>query len=266
MNKIVVAIFNNEMGAAQALRTLAELHFDGQISVFGTTVFGKNSDGSISVKQMDSDHGLVTVGSALVGGLIGAFAGPAGVLAGMALGGLGGSLVDLEDAGIDARFADEVSAALAPGKVALLADIQEEWTAPVDEAITAAGGIIFRRNKADITDEQWLRDVTAFEAELEALEAESKTAAAEDKAKLQQHIDAVKKKIADTQSAWSQKLDKAKEDVEAKVKALQAQVKTANDARKDKINARIESLKADLNQRREKLQKSAELAKEALRR
>lgn len=265
MNKIVVAIFNNEMGAAQALRTLAELHFDGQISVFGTTVFGKNSDGSISVKQMDSDHGLVTVSSALVGGLIGAFAGPAGVLAGMALGGLGGSLVDLEDAGINARFADEVSAALAPGKVALLADIQEEWTAPVDEAITAAGGIIFRRNKADI-DEQWLRDVTAFEAELEALEAESKTAAAEDKAKLQQHIDAVKKKIADTQSAWSQKLDKAKEDVEAKVKALQAQVKTANDARKDKINARIESLKADLNQRREKLQKSAELAKEALRR
>ena len=173
MNKIIVAVFNQETEAAKLLNSLSELHRDGRISVYGTTVFAKDADGKISVKQLDGGSGAATLTGLLFGGLVGALAGPVGLLAGMALGGLGGSLVDLEDAGIDARFADEVAKVLTPGKVVVLADIQEEWTAPLDEAVAAAGGLLYRRKKADIADIQWQRDLAAYNAELDALEADN---------------------------------------------------------------------------------------------
>lgn len=264
MNKIIVAVFNQETEAAKLLNSLSELHLDGRISVYGTTVFAKDADGKISVKQLDGGSSAATLTGLLFGGLVGALAGPVGLLAGMALGGLGGSLVDLEDAGIDARFADEVAKVLTPGKVAVLADIQEEWTAPLDEAVAAAGGLLYRCNKADIADIQWQRDLAAYNAELDALEAELKTAAAEDKAKLQQHIADVKQKIADIQSAWQGKWKKAKQDAEAKLKTLQAQREAASAERKAKIDARIDAVKADLAERGSKLEKAGELVKEAL--
>ena len=91
-----------------------------------------------------------------------------------------------------------------------------------------------------------------------------KTAAAEDKAKLQQHIADVKQKIADTQSAWQGKWEKTKQDAEAKLKTLQAQREAASAERKAKIDARIDAVKADLAERGSKLEKAGELVKEAL--
>ncbi|MGP1517557.1 MAG: DUF1269 domain-containing protein [Ottowia sp.] len=263
MNKIIVTLFDQETQAARLLNSLAQLHRDGRITVYGTAVFTKNADGKISPKQIQGDN-TATWSGALLGGLLGALAGPVGLLAGAALGGLGGSLVDLADAGIDVRFADDVAKVLTPGKVAVLADIQEEWTAPVDEAVAAAGGIIYRRNKADIADVQWQRDMNAYQAELDALETELKTATDEQKAKLQQHIADVKKKIADTQSAWQQKLDKARQDAETKLKTLQEQYQAADDALKAKIQTRIDAVKADLKERGDKLDKAGELIKQAL--
>lgn len=263
MNKIIVALFNQETEAAKLLDSLASLHQQGRIRVYGTAVFAKDADGKIQPKQIGGGDNATWTG-ALVGGLLGALAGPVGLLAGVAVGGLGGSLIDLEEAGIDVRFADEVAKVLTPGKVAVLADIQEEWTAPVDEAVAAAGGIIYRRNKADIADSQWQRDVAAYNAELDALEAELKTAAAEDKAKLEQHIADVKKKIADTQNEWSKKIDQAKQDAETKLQTLQSQYEAADAAVKAKIQNRIDAVKTDLKARGDKLAQAGELVKQAL--
>ena len=107
MNKIIVAIFDSESAAAKGLDELRRLHKQGDISLYATSVFAKNADGKIEVKQA-VDLGLTNAGfGLLLGGLVGALAGSVGaVVLGSSLGGLTGSLADLGENGVNVRFAD----------------------------------------------------------------------------------------------------------------------------------------------------------------
>ena len=44
---------------------------------------------------------------------------------------------------------DEVSQNLTPGKVAVVADADEEWVTPLDTRMEALGGIVFRRARGE---------------------------------------------------------------------------------------------------------------------
>jgi uncharacterized membrane protein len=55
-----------------------------------------------------------------------------------------GATADLVDLGISAGFIEEVSYNLKPGHSALIAEIDEGSTEPVDNAVTAKGGRIYR--------------------------------------------------------------------------------------------------------------------------
>jgi uncharacterized membrane protein len=102
----------------------------------------------------------------LAGILLGTLGGPIGLAIGASIGGLAGLIFDLARAGVSADFLEEASQALAPGKTALLAEIDEKTTAPVDTKLGELGGHVYRRPRSEFVEDQVLDELDTIEAEL----------------------------------------------------------------------------------------------------
>jgi len=264
MNKMLVAVFDAETAAFEGLSALKDLHKDGDITLYATTVLIKDNAGKITVKQTDAQGPAGTAVGFLTGGLIGLLGGPAGLPIGAAIGGLTGLLFDVDRSGISVTFVDEVSKALTPGKAAVIADMDESWTTPVDARLHKYGAIVFRRLRSEVVEDQLNREAAAFQADLKALGEELRQASAENKAAIQKDVDAVKKQLKATQDQAKSRLAEAQAEMDAKVKALQDQAKGANERAKARIDKRIADAKADFAVRSKKLNQAWNLTKEAL--
>ncbi|MDP3342231.1 DUF1269 domain-containing protein [Frigidibacter sp.] len=264
MNKIIVAILESEPAAFEGLSALKDLHRDGDITLYATAVIVKDKAGAVSLRQAVDEGPVGTAVGLLTGGLLGILGGPAGIAIGASLGGLTGSLFDLDQAGITATIIDDVSAALTPGKVALLAEADESWTTPVDSRLEALGGVVLRRLRSEVVEDQLLRESAEAQAELKALSDDLNQAIAEDEAAIRKDIEQVKKRIQVTQEQARARLDQVTAETEGRIAALQEQAKDANDRTKARIEKRIAAAKADLDARSAKLNQAWSLTKEAL--
>jgi len=264
MNKMLVAVFETEPTAFEGLSALRDLHRDGDITLYASAVMAKDKAGKIDVKQRADDGPVGTAVGLLTGSLIGILGGPAGVAAGASLGGLTGFLFDLDQSGIDATFLDDVSKTLTPGKAAVVAEVEESWTTPVDTRLHKLGGIVFRRLRSEVVEDQLVRESAAFEADLKALDDDLKRGVAENRAAIQKDIEQTKKQLKVTKDQAKARLDQAKAEMEARIKSLQDQAKGANDRAKARIEKRIAEVKADFDVRSKKLNQAWALTKEAL--
>ena len=264
MNKMLVAVFDTETAAFEGLKALRDLHKDADITLYSSAVIVKDKTGKISIKQAADDGPVGTALGLLTGGLLGILGGPAGLAIGATVGGLTGFLVDLDKSGTGATFLDDVSKTLTAGKAAVLAEVEESWTTPVDARLQERGGIVFRRLRSEVVEDQIVRESAAFEADLKALQDDLKQGIAEDRAAIQKDIEQVKKQIKATQDQAKARLDQAKAESEARVKALQEQAKTATGLAKARIEKRIADAKADFEARSQKLSQAWTKAKEAL--
>ncbi len=274
MNKMIVAVFDSESAAYEGLSALKDLHREGSLTLYSTGVLTKDAGGKAEIKQAAEKGPVGTVIGIGTGALLGVLAGPlfgaaaagmaAGAALGLSVGTVTGMMVDLNEAGIDVGFVDEVSEAMKPGKTAVLAEIDEMWLAPLDTRILALGGLLFRRLRAEVADEHFVREANAFNREVDELEHELEEAADDAKAALQTRLDNAKKRVQALNEAAKQKLDKTVADGKAKVAALQEQIKTAHESRKAKMEKRLEELKADYEERSAKLQQAWEITRDAL--
>lgn len=257
MSKMLVVVFDDEKSAYKGSKALAELHWEGDVSVYGGAVVARDSDGRVSIKDDVSEGPVGTAIGMMTGALIGMFAGPEGLVIGAAAGGMMGSVADLINLGVGSDFLDEVAAQLDPGKCAVVAEVEEYWVTPVDEAMEPLGGAVHRRWRADVEDDQLDRDIAAARQDWEDLEAEIKEANEENKAKLRAKSDAAQEKLAaavarakdkaaavekegqDKIAAIKKQLEKAKADNKAKLEAQQAKVKAAYDERVAKLKASL---------------------------
>ncbi len=139
----------------------------------------KDSSGAMSVKQTADKGPVGTALGMLTGGLAGLLAGPVGVAVGFAVGGAAGLVFDLAQLGIDTGFLDEVLKALSPGKTAVLAEVQETWTTPVDTRLGKLGGLVFRRLRSEVVEDQLARESAAFATEMKQLREELAQSTAE---------------------------------------------------------------------------------------
>jgi uncharacterized membrane protein len=264
MNKMLVGVFDSEAAAFEGLSALKDLHRGGDITLYSSAVIAKDKNGKVEVRQAADPGPVGTAVGLLTGTLIGILAGPAGLAVGASLGGLAGLVFDVNKSGVDVTFLDDVSKALTSGKFAVLAEIEENWTTPVDTRLHKLDGIVFRRLRGEVVADQLMRESAAFEADLKSLNDDLKQAAAENRAAIQKDIESVKKQIKVVQDQAKARLDQAKAETDAKVKALQDQAKTASGMAKARIDKRIAVAKADLEVRSKKLNQAWTLTKEAL--
>jgi uncharacterized membrane protein len=264
MNKMLVAIFEREAAAFEGISALKDLHRDGDISLYSFAVIAKDNTGRIELKQAADTGPVGTAVGLLTGSLIGILGGPVGMAVGASLGGLAGLVFDANKSGVDLTLLDETSNSLTAGKVAVLAEIDESWTTPVDTRLHKLGAIVFRRLRGEVVADQLSRESAALEADLKALNDELKQAAAENRTAIQKDIERVKTQIKATQDQAKARLDQAKAETEARVKALQDQAKAATGLAKARIEKRIAAVKADFETRSKKLSQAWTLTKEAL--
>jgi uncharacterized membrane protein len=205
MERMLVVIFDNEKKAYEGTAALRELERDGNIAVYAGAVVVKNADGSTSVKKVDDLDPIGSLVGTSVGGLIGLLAGPVGMAIGAAYGLTLGAFADIADLRVGDDFVDDVSQSLTPGKVAVVAEIDEGWTAPVDTRMEALGGLVIRRGLAEVREEQRQAQIAAMKGDLAQMKEELAKANAERKAKLQSRIDYLQARIDQQQKKAQQR-------------------------------------------------------------
>jgi len=224
---MLVVVFNNESDAYEGKKALVQLDNEGSISVYGYAVVTKNADGTSSIKQGDDAGPLGTLVGTALGSLIGLLGGPAGVAIGAAAGMGAGSATDIDNARVGDDFITDVSKQLLPNRTALVAEVEEDWTTPVDTRMEAIGGTVYRRAVSDVTHQENHEDVAAMKADLAQLKAEHAQARADRKAKLQTHINQLDTKIQDQLQRAKEKHQAAERETQAKVQILKSKAAAA---------------------------------------
>lgn len=222
MDRMLVVVFDSESKAYEGKKALLQLDEEGSIGVYGYAVLAKNADGSASVKQGDDVGPIGSLIGTSLGSLIGVLAGPVGLAVGATAGLAAGGAFDVNNAGIGEDFIDDVSKVLLPNRVAVIAEIDEEWTTPVDTRMEAIGGTVFRRAFSEVQDQIHDENVAAMKADLAQIKAEHAKAQTDRKAKLQEKINQLDSKI-------QTQLQNAKDRREATQRRAQAKVQALKD-------------------------------------
>lgn len=222
MDRMLVVVFDTEVKAYDGRSALQQLENEGSIAIFAYAVIAKNADGTASVKQGDDSGPFGTLVGTSLGSLIGLLGGPAGLAIGATVGLLAGSAADLNNARIGGDFIDDVTRELVPGKFAVLAEVREDWTTPVDVSMEAIGGKVFRRSLSDVKHSLNEEEITAMKADLAQMKAELAQANADRKAKLQEKINQLDAKIEALAQNARERRHAAELQAKAKVEALKA--------------------------------------------
>jgi len=220
MDRMLVVVFDNESKAYEGKKALLRLDGEGSIGVYGYAVLAKGADGSASIKQGDDVGPIGSLVGTALGSLIGVLAGPAGLALGASVGLLAGGSADVSNVGIGYDFIDDVSKVLLPNTAAVIAEIDEEWTTPVDTRMEAIGGTVFRRALSEVKEQINEENVAAMKADLAQLKEEHAKAHADRKAKIQEKINQLDSKIQAQLQNEKNRRDALKRKAQARVQVL----------------------------------------------
>jgi len=217
MDRMLVVVFDSENKAYEGKKALSQLENEGSIVVYAYAVIGKNPDGTTTLKQGDDPGPLGTLVGTSLGSLIGLLGGPVGLAIGATAGLFSGSLADLNNARVGEDFIDDVRQELQSNKFAVVAEIQEDWTTPVDSRMEAVGGKVYRRAVSEVKQTIHDEDIAAMKADIAQMKAEQAKAHADLKGKLQEKINQLDSRI-------QARLEKAKEQRQAVERQAKAKV------------------------------------------
>jgi hypothetical protein len=174
MDNYVAIVVDNDAAAFNVLHEIWKLDDRGDVTVHGAAVTNRDKFGYTQVAHKDTDPGVRTVLGLGIGALLGALAGPVGAAAGTtiaagtaagigaAAGGVAGLTGDAIKADEHDQAAYETSFVLKPGQSAVIAEVSEDWTTPIDEVAKRYGGTIYRRAKSDIHSDAWNYDYPGY--------------------------------------------------------------------------------------------------------
>ena len=222
MDRMLVVVFGTESKAFEAKKALHDLDTEDIIVVYDEAVIARNADGSATVRQSDDPRPIGTLAGAALGALIGLLGGPVGAALGAAAGLAAGGTVDIDRARISEDFVEDVREKLLPERFALVAEIQEDTTTPVDERMEALGGTVIRRALAEVKHKVHDENVAAMKADRAQFKAEHAKAHADRKAKLQEKINQLDSKIQARLEKAKQQRQAAEAQAKAKAEILQA--------------------------------------------
>jgi len=264
MDKMIVVVFDTEEQAYQGSRALQELADDGSIALYASAVISKNEDGKAVLEDAEDEGPLGTSVGMLAGSLIGLLGGPVGFALGASGGAMIGSIDDFKKAGVSSQFLEDVSHKLLPGFSAVVAEIAEQWTAPINSEMEKLDGVVLRCRRAEVIEDQMEREIAAEKAELAALNAEWDQAVGDVKTKVRASIEHVESKLkSGIEKAWEH-AEKLEREADAKIAKLQAQIVKASGDAREKLEAHINAIRQDYDRRIQKLKEAGKLTSEAL--
>lgn len=252
MDKMLVVVLPTEKAAYEARNALSSLDQEGSIALYAAAVIAKDGAGRVSVKQETDQGPLGTTVGLLTGTLVGLVGGPAGAAVGALVGAYGGGMFDLVRVGVGTDFVDEVSGALRPGKVAVVAEVDEDWVTPVDSRMEALGGEVFRRARTEVVDTQLSAEEAALEEEISDLQAEAAKATAEEKAKVQKRVDAANARLQGLRSRSKTAFEGEKQQMDAKLRVLQDRAAKAKSEARARFEQRVDKLRKAWEHTKEK--------------
>ena len=264
MSKYIVCVFDDNKTAYDGARALRQLDNEGSIVAYEGAIISKGENGAVNIEDASDEGPINTLGGMLIGSLIGIIGGPAGMAVGAVAGSWGGMMADLYNVGVSDDFLDEVGGALTPGKYAVVAEVEEGWTVPLDTRIEELGGTVFRRWRIDVEDEQIDRDIQANKREIEELKEEWKLATDDAKDKLRKKVLAAEEKLQALDARTKAKLQTVKKENDAKLDKLNEQIDKTTGDFKNKLEKARDDLKTRHDKRVEKLKQAGQLIKEAL--
>jgi uncharacterized membrane protein len=151
--QLIVAAFNEEKAADQALEALKQAKKEKLIGILDAAVIRRDEKNKLHLKETaDVGGGKGALVGGALGAVLGLIAGPAGLLVGAAAGALTGGVAGKAiDAGIPDDRLKEIGEALKPGTSAIVAIIEHRWVAEIENELAAAGAqVMTEALKADI--------------------------------------------------------------------------------------------------------------------
>jgi len=164
--EVIVAAFQSEDGAKQALNQLKQAKSQGLIKIDDAAVIRKDAKGKLHIKETaDMSTGKGAGIGAVIGGVVGLLAGPVGVGLGAAAGAAIGGIAAHGDAGFKDERLETIVAGLEPETSAIVAVVEHKWVAAVQEALEEeATDVMAQRLSADIHEQLTAGKEVSFSA------------------------------------------------------------------------------------------------------
>ena len=231
MNNLVVTVFPDEATADEGLRGLEELHRDGTVTAYATAIIQRDGSGEVSITRQERK----------------------------------GPLGDLLRKGLGGEFILAVQRELTPGTSALVAEVSDDSLGTIAARMEALGGKVTHERLTDFLSGLLEGDTAGIRADLAEVAAEHAGRKSEVTASVVDfELENAREKLQRTAvQAW-ERLDRIKQEIEAKLALLQDQAAKARPEVRDRIQQRIRDLREDLQQREAKLHEAYQLAHEAL--
>jgi len=145
MHRIVVTVFDSESKAETGRNKLLELDSEGAIGTYGYAVITKEADGTVVLKELDRHGTLSPFANSLLASLCDS-AYPADESAATRA----GDSPDSEKSKKAENFIREVTEVLLPNRVAIVAELEEEWPPILDRRMESIGGVMFRWELSEV--------------------------------------------------------------------------------------------------------------------
>jgi uncharacterized membrane protein len=187
---LVLVTFEDDSRAYEALSNIKTLDASSAVALREAAVVRRDSLGVLSLAdEVEPHEGAATVTGGVVGLLIGALAGPIGVLLGGSLGLLGGGLYDYDASEDTGAVLERIAHDIPNGSTALVVALGEYGFEAVNSAMKMLGGNVSRYSRSDVEAEIDAAEKAARKARREARKAlhRSRLKAAQDKVHANHH-------------------------------------------------------------------------------
>jgi uncharacterized membrane protein len=207
-DSVVVVGFYENAKAYEGFSKLKSLSDQQQLTARSAAVVERDQNGALQIKDsFEAETGVATAGGGLVGMLLGAIAGPYGMLLGLTGGALAGGSFELDRGDEQDEVLTQLNAAINPGHTVLVAEVNEPTVEVLDKAMGDLGGAVIRKPEADVLTELEAADDAAHAAQAAARKAVREKKMAETKEKREDRIAALKAKFSRHHEAPSQARD-----------------------------------------------------------
>lgn len=153
--QVIVAAFNEEKAADEALRELKMAKWAGLIGIQNAAVLRRDQKNKLHVKELkDWGGGKGAAFGGALGAVIGVLAGPGALAIGAAGALIGGLAAKLRDSGFSNERLQTVGQSLKPGTSAIVAIIEHKWVAELEKEMAEAGADVLTASiSADVAQQ-----------------------------------------------------------------------------------------------------------------